>query len=195
METVTDFIFLVMDREAWHAAVHGVTKSWARLSDWIELKITADGGCSHEIKRCLFLGRKVMANLDSMLKSWDKDPSSQSSVFSNRHVWMWELDHKEGWAPKNWCIQTVVLQKTPESPLDNKEIKPVNPKGNQPSTFIKGLMLKLKLQYFVHLNTKSQFTGKDFDAGKEWGQQQKGGTEDEIVGWSHRFNRHEFEHT
>ena len=65
----------------------------------------------------------------------NKDPSSQSYGFSSRHVWMWELDHKEGWAPKNWCIQTVVLQKTLESPLDNKEIKSVNPKGNQHSTF------------------------------------------------------------
>ena len=102
-------------------------------------QITADGDCSHEIKRRLFLGRKVMTNLDSILKSRhyfaDKDPSSQSYGSSSSHVWMWKLDHKESWEPKNWCFLTVVLGKTPESPLDNNEIKPVNPKENQLWTF------------------------------------------------------------
>ena len=95
-------------------------------------KITADGDCSHEIKRCLLLGRKAMTNLDSILKSRDyfanKGPSSQSYGFSSSRVWMWELDYKESWAQKNW---TVVLEKTLESPLDCKEIQPVHPKGNQ----------------------------------------------------------------
>ena len=103
-------------------------------------KITADGDCSYEIKRCLLLGRKTMTNLDSILKSRDvtanKGPSSQSYGFSCNHVWMWELDHKEGWVWKNQCFWTVVLEKTLESPLDCKEIKPVNPKGNQPWIFI-----------------------------------------------------------
>ena len=94
-------------------------------------KITEDGVCSHEIKRCLLLGRKFMTNLDSILKSRDnKGPSSQSYDFSSSHIWMWELDHKESWALKNWCFWTVVLEKTLESLLDNMEIKPVNPKGN-----------------------------------------------------------------
>ena len=109
METVTDFIFLGS-------------------------KITADGDCSHEIKRCLFLGRKAMTNLDSVLKSRDianKGSYSQSYGLFSSHVWMWELDHTEGRAPKNWCFWTVVLEKTLESPLDCKEIKPANPKGNQ----------------------------------------------------------------
>ena len=103
-------------------------------------KITADGDCSHEIKRCLLLGRKAMMNLDSILKSRDiianKGPSTQSNGFSSGHVWMWELDYKEGWALKNWCFWTVVLEKTLESPLDGKEIQPVNPKGNQSWIFI-----------------------------------------------------------
>ena len=99
-------------------------------------KITADGDCSCEIKRCLLLGRKVMTNLDSILKSRDitlptKGLSSQSYDFSSTHVWKWELDYKESWAPKYWSFWTVVLQKTLESPLDCKEIQPVHPKGNQ----------------------------------------------------------------
>ena len=109
METVTDFIFLGS-------------------------KIIADGDFSHEIKRRLLLGRKAMTNLDSILTSrdiTDKSPSSQSYGFSSSHLWMWELDHKKGWALKNQCFWSVVLEKSLESPLDCKEIKPVNPKGNQ----------------------------------------------------------------
>ena len=98
-------------------------------------KITAYGDCSHELERCLLLGRIAMTNLDSILKKQrhyfgDKSPSSQSYGFSSSHIWMWELDHKESWALKNWCFWTVVLQKALESPLDCKEIKPVNPRGN-----------------------------------------------------------------
>ena len=105
-------------------------------------KITADGHWSHEIKTRLVLGRKAMINLDSILKSRDinyfanKDLSSQSYGFSSSHVWMWELDHKESWAPKNWCLWTVVLEKTLESLLDRKEIQPAHPKGNQSWIFI-----------------------------------------------------------
>ena len=97
-------------------------------------KITANGDCSHEIKRHLLLGRKAMPNLDIVLKSRDitnKGPSSQGYSFSSSHVWIWKLDHKESWAPKNWCFWTVVLEKTLESPSNCKEIKPVHPKGNQ----------------------------------------------------------------
>ena len=109
-ETVTDFIFLGS-------------------------KITADGGCGHEIKRCLLLGRKVMKNLDSILKSRDitlptKVCTDKSYGFCSSHVWMWELDHKESWVLENWCFWTVMLKKTLESLLDFKETKPVNPKGN-----------------------------------------------------------------
>ena len=98
-------------------------------------KITEDSDCSHEMKRLLLLGRKAMTNLDSILKKQrhyfaKKSPSSQSDGFSSSHVWMWELDHKESWALKNWYFWTMVLEKTLQSPLDCKEIKPVNPKGN-----------------------------------------------------------------
>ena len=108
-------------------------KQWLTIS--LGSKITADGDCSHEMKRRLLLGRKVMTNLDSILKSrnyfTNKGPSSQGYGFSSGHAWMWELDYEESWAPKNWCYWTVVLEKTLESPLDSKEIQPVHPKGNQ----------------------------------------------------------------
>ena len=102
-------------------------------------KITADGDCSHEIKRRLFLGRKVMTNLDSILKSRGitlSGPSSQGYGFSSGQVWMWEVDYKESWVQKNWCCWTVVLEKTLESPLDCKEIQPMHPKGDQSWVFI-----------------------------------------------------------
>ena len=103
-------------------------------------KTTADGDCSHEIKRLLLLGRKVMTNLDSILKSRhyfaNKDPSSQGYGFSSSHVWMWQLDCKESWALKNWHFCTVVLEKTLESPLNCKEIQPVHPRRNQSWMFI-----------------------------------------------------------
>ena len=109
----------------------GPITSWeidgeTEASDFIFLgsKNTADGDCSHEVKRCLLLGRKVMTNLDSIFKSRDtfanKGPSSQGYGFSSSHVWIWELNYKESWARKNWCIWTVVLEKTLESPLDCK---------------------------------------------------------------------------
>ena len=113
-----------------------------RVADFIFLgsKITADGDCNHKIKRCLVLERKAMTNLDSVLKNRhhfaDKGPYSQSIGFSSSHVQMWELNHKEGWVPKNWRFWTMLLEKTLESPLDSKEIKPVNPKGHQFWIFI-----------------------------------------------------------
>ena len=104
-------------------------------------KITADGDCIHEIKRRLLLERKVITNLDSILKKQrhyftNKCLSSQGYGFSSGHVWMWELDYKESWAPKNWCFWTAVLEKTLESPLDCKGIQPVHPKGDHSWVFI-----------------------------------------------------------
>ena len=115
---------------------------------------------------------------------------SQSYGFSSIHVWMWELDHKEGWSLKNWCFWTVVLEKTLESPLDCKEIKPVNHKGNLSSIFIERIDAKAPILWPP--DVKSWLIRKDADAGKDWGQEEKG-TEDEIVGWHHRLNGHEFE--
>ena len=95
---------------------------------------------------------------------------------------MWELDHKEGWAPKNWCFQTVVLERTLENPLDSKEIKLVNPKGNQPWIFIERTDAEADAPFLWPPDAESQFTGEDPDAGKEWRQEEKGTTEDKIVG-------------
>ena len=126
--------------------IHGETMETVRDFNSLGSKITADGDCSHEIKRCLPFGRKAMTNLNSIVKSRDialPTMSSQSYGFSNSHVWMWKLDYKECWALKNWCFWTVVLEKTLESPLDCKEISP--------KYSLEGLMLKLKLQYFNHM--------------------------------------------
>ena len=158
MKTVTDFIFL----------------------DFI---ITADGNCSHEIERH-FLGRKAVTNLGSILKSKDitlptKVQSSQSYGFSSSHLWMWELDHKEGYMSKNWWPPIVLLEKTLERPSDSKNIKPNNPKGNQSWIFIGRTEAEAPILWPP--NVKSWLTGKDPDAGKGWGQEKRS-TEDEN-GW------------
>ena len=121
----------------------------------------------------------------------NKGPSSQSYGFSSCHVWMWNLDHKECWALKNWCFWTVVLVKTLESPLDCKEIKPVNPKGNQ-SWIVIG-RTEAEAPILRPLDAKSWLIGKDPDAGKDWMQEEKGTTEDKMAGWHHWLNEHEFE--
>ena len=108
---------------------------------------------------------------------------------------MWELDQKEGWAPKNWSFQTVVLEKTLESPLDSKAIKPVNPKGNQLWVFIGRTDAEAEAPILWPPEAKSWFIRKDLNAGKDWGQEEKGVTEDEIVGWHYWLNGHEFEQT
>ena len=107
----------------------------------------------------------------------NKDPSSQSYGFSSSHAWMWELDYKESWVPKNWCFWTVVLEKTLESPLDSKEIQPVNPKGEQSWIFIGRTDAEAEASVFGHLMEKLTH-GKDPDAGKDWRQEEKG-----MTGW------------
>ena len=150
-------------------------------------KITTDGYCCQEIKRCLLLGRKAIRNLDSIIRRQghyfaNKGPSSQSYGFYSSYVWMWELDNEESWAPKNWCFQTEVLEKTFESPLDRK-IKPVDPKGNQPWLFTGRADAETAILWPP--DTKSWLIGKDPDAGKDWRQEEKEMTEDETVGWHH----------
>ena len=148
-------------------------------------KITADSDSSNEIKRHLLLGRKIMTNLDSILKSRDfanKGPSSQSYGFSSSHVWMWELDYKESWALKNWCFWTVVLEKTLESPLDCKEIQPVHPKEDQSWTFIGRIDAEAEMPILWPPDEMNWLIWKDPDAGKDWRQEEKGTTEDEMVG-------------
>ena len=136
-----------------------------------------------------------MTNLDIILKNSDiicqQRPFSQSYGFSSSYVWMWELDYKESWAPKNWCFWIVVLEKTLQSRLDSKEIQPVHPKGNQSWYSSERLMLKLRLQHFGNLMQRA--IRKDPDAGKDWRQVEKETTEDKIAGWHHKLNGHEFE--
>ena len=137
----------------------------------------------HEIKWCLLLGRKVMTNLDSILKKKrhyfaNKGPSSQGSGFSNSHVWMWELDYKESWAPKNWCFWTMVLEKTLESPLDCKEIQPVHPKRDQSWVFTGKTDVEAETPILWPPDVKIWLIGKDPDSGKDWRWKEKGTTED-----------------
>ena len=148
-------------------------------------KITVDGDCSHEIKRHLLLGRKAMNDLDSILKSRDitlptKVHLVKAMVFSSSHVWMWELDYKKSWALKNGCFWIVVLEKTLESPLDCKEIQPVNSKGNQSWIFIGRTDAEAKTPIPWPPDAKSWLIWRDPDAGKDW-RQEKRTTEDEMV--------------
>ena len=141
----------------------------------------------------LHLLRKDMTNLDSILKSRDitlptKVHLVQGYGFSSSHVWMWELDYKESWAPKNWCFWTVVLEKTLQSPLDCKEIQPVHPKGDQSWVFTGRTDVEAETLILWPPDAKSWLIWKDPDAGKYWGQEEKGTTEDEMVGWHHRLS-------
>ena len=121
----------------------------------------------------------------------DKGSTRQSYGFSSSHVWMWELDYKESWALKNWCFWTVTLEKTLESPLDYKEIQPVHSKGDQSGCSLEGLILKLTNTLATWCEELTHL--KSPDAGKDWRQEERGTTEDEMVGWHHWLNGHEFE--
>ena len=165
MKTVTDFVFL-------------------------DSKITAGGNCNHEIKRCLLLERKAMANLNSILKSRDitlltKVHIVKAMFFYSSYAWMWESDHEEVWVPKNWHFWIVVLEKTLESPLDGKEIKSVSSKGNQSWIFTGRTDAEAAAPILWSPDAKKWLIGKDPDAGKDWRQEKKGTTEDEMVGWHH----------
>ena len=144
------------------------------VTDFICLgsQITVDSDCHHEIKRCLLLGRKAMTNLGSVLKKQrhyfaSKGLYSKSYGFSSSHVWMWELDHKESWELKNWCVLTVVLEKTLGSPLHCKEIKLVNPNGKQPWIFTGRTDAEAPI--FWPPDAKSRLIGKDLEAGNDGG--------------------------
>ena len=149
-----------------------------KLYFFLGSKITADGDCSYEIKRRLLLGRKVMTNLDSILKSRDitlpTSLSSQGYGFTRSRVWMWELSYKENWVPKNWCFWTVVLEKTVESPLDSKEIQPVHLKGNQSWLFFGRTDVEAETPILWPPHAKNWLTGKGPDPGKDWRQRRRG---------------------
>ena len=154
--------------------------------------------CSYEIKRRLLFLRKAMTNLDSILKSRDitlktKVCLVKAMFFFSSHVWMWELDYKESWEPKNWCFWTVVLEKTLESPLNCKEIQPVHPTGYQSWIFIRRTDAEAETPILWPPDAKNWLIGKDPNAGKDWRREEKGTTEDKMVGWHHWLNGHEFE--
>ena len=144
-------------------------------------KITADSDCSHEIKRCLLLGRKGMTNLGNIVKNRDITLPTKVCVnygFSSSHIWVWELDYKESWTLKNWCFWTVVLEKTLESPLDCREIQPVNPKGDQSWIFTERTDAEAKTPILGLPDVKNWkrpiiFIGKDPDARKDEGRRRR----------------------
>ena len=127
--------------------------------------------------------------------SADKGPYSQTYGFSSSHVRMWELDQKESWAPKNWCLQTVMLEKTLQSPLHRKEINLINSKGNKHWVFIRRTVAESEAWILWPPDVRSWLIGKDPDARKDWWQKEKEVTEDEMVGWHHWPNGPEFEQT
>ena len=160
-------------------------------------KITSDGDCSHEIKTLAPWKKSYDQPREHIKKQrhyfTNKGPSSQGYGFSNSHLWTWELDCEKSWVPKNWCFWTVVLDKTLESPLDCKEIKPVHPKGNQHWIVIGRTDAEAETPVLWPPDSKSWITEKDPDSGKDWKQEEKGMREGEIVGWHHRLNAHESE--
>ena len=123
----------------------------------------------------------------------DKGQYSQSYGFSNSHVWIWELDYKEGWLSKNWCFQTIVLEKTLENPLDTKEIKQVHPKGNQSCIFTGRTDAEVETSIFWPPDAKNQLTGKDPDAGKDWRREEKEARKDKMVTDSMDMNLSKFQ--
>ena len=150
-------------------------------------KITTDGDCSHEIKRHLLLGRKVMTNLDSIFRSGDITLPTKVHLVKGMIFpvsWRGELDYKENWAQKNWYFWTLVLETTLESSLDGKEIQPVHPKGNQSWIFIGCTDVEAETSILWPPDAKNWLIWKDADAGKDW-RQEKGMTEDEMVGCHH----------
>ena len=175
-----------------------------------------DGGTVETMTDCIFLGSKITAigecsleikTLAPWKESYDKPiqhikkqrhyfvnkgPSRQSYGFSSSHVWIGELDYKESWAPKNWCFWTVVLEKALQSPLDCKEIQPVHSRGNQSWIFIGRIDAEAETPILWPPYVKSLLIGKDPDAGQAWRQEEKGMTEDEMAGWHHQLNAHEF---
>ena len=171
VETVSDFIF-------WAPKSLQMVTAAMKLKDTYSLEEKFWPPRQHITKQ-----RHYFAN---------KGPSSQSCGFASSHVWMWDLDYKESWAPKNWYFWTVMLEKILESPLDCKDIKPVHPKGNQSWIFIGRTDAEAEAPILWPPDVKNWLVGKDPDAGKDWRQEEKGMTEDEMVGWHHRLDGHEF---
>ena len=161
-------------------------------------KITADFGVQPWNEKTLAPWKKSYDQPRQHIKELryyfaNQGPSSKSYGFSSSHVWIWELDYKESWVLKNWCVWTVVLEKTLESPLDCKKIQPIHPKGDQSWIFIGKSDVETEALILWPPDVKNWLTGKDPNAGKDWRQEEKGMTEEEMVGWHHQLDGHEFE--
>ena len=182
-------------RHTWETELNW-TEQWETLFSWapkslkmVTAAMKLKDGCSLEGK--LWQPRQRIRKQRYHFS--DKVPYCQSSGLSSSHVWMWTLDHKEVWVPEKWCFWTAVLEKTLESPLDCKEIKPVNPQGNQSWIFIGRIDTEAEVPIFWPRYAKSWFIGKNSDAGRDWGHKEKGTKEDEMFGWHHWLDGHEFE--
>ena len=170
----------------WQTLIFWAPKCGWWLQPWNDKMLSPWGKSYDQSRQQIKKQRHYFAN---------KCPSSQSYGFSNSHVWIRELGYKESWVPKNWCFWTVVLEKTLESPLDCKEIQPVHPKGDQFWVFIGRTDVEAETPILWPPDATSWLIGKDPDSGKDWGQEEKGTTEDEMVGWHHRLNGCELEQT
>ena len=173
-------------------------KQWQTLLYLLGSKITEDGDCIHDIKRCLLLGIKVMINLDSILKNRDIILPTmvhpvKAMVIPVVLYGCESQSYKENWVPKNWCFWTVVLEKTLESPLDCKEIQPVHPKGNRSWIFIRRTDAEAEIPIIWSPDWKNWLFCKDPDAGKDWKWEEKGSTKNEVIGWHHQLTGHESE--
>ena len=177
--------------------IDGETVETVSDFNFLGSKITADGDCSHEIKRRLLLGRKVMTNLDSIFKNRhyfaNEGPSSQGYGFSSCHVWMWELDCKESWSPKNWCFELWCWRRLLRVPGSaRRSNQSIIKEGDLSWVFIGRTDVLAEIPVLWPPDVKSWLFWKDPDPGKDWGQEEKGTTEDEMVGWHHQLNGHEF---
>ena len=176
-------------------------KQWQTLFSWAPKSLQMVTAAM-KLKDTCSLEEKLWQTFTAYDKPWkqrhyfdDKVSSSQKHSFSSSHVWMWELDHKESWALKNWCFWTVVLEETLENPLDCKEIKPVSPKGNQSWIFIGKTNAEAQFPILWPPNSKNWLIGKNPDLGADGRQEDKGMREDEVVEWHYRLDGHEFEQT
>ena len=175
-----------MDYSLPGSSIHGIFQ--ARVLEWVAISFSRGSSWPRDwtwVSQIAGRHFTISATREDFLFSKSRQRTSS-------HVWMWELDHKESWALKNWCFWTVVLKKTLESPLDCK-IKPVNPKGNQSWIFTGRTDAEAEAPMLWPPDMKSWLTGKDPNAGKDWRQEEKGMTENEMVGWHHQLNGHEFE--
>ena len=172
MGTVADYFWVLQNCCRWWLQPW----NWKMLAPW---KKSYDQSRQHIKKQRYYFTNKGL--------------SSQSYGFPSSHVWIWESDYKESWVPKNWYVCTVVLEKTLENPLDCKKIQPVHPKGDQSWVFIGRTDVEAETPILWPPDVRNWLIGNDPDAGKDWRREEKGTTEDEMAGWHHRLDGHEFE--